>query len=285
MVKFKVGLWVLGLLCVLWPARCAIGQAVRVRVDGVCGSGHACGTSSSGVFVLTNAHVAGTRVGRVVKVDATIDGRTVTVDGRIVASAYSDRTLTDWAVLLCPATLNVPIVKLSVSEPALEFPHQTCGSPRCVWPLVCQQITSVGLDRATGLWRWSPNSIGGQSGSGVVSRQGKCVGLVTWSWGGRGAGQTTAQIYKQSQTRSVDGPERVAGLVEVNDARSVTEVGYFSEAISDLPIWDAPGGGGGECDCNGPGWSELREAATRAGIDFAKLVSLILQIIQLFQGA
>lgn len=107
------------------------------------------------------------------------------------------------------------------------------------------------------LWRWRPNSISGQSGSGVWSVENNIqFGLLTWSWGGLGAGQQTSEIFRQARERSVRGIERIEGLIEVGTRVTnlqdipqaerlrdeiVIENGFYSQTgITDLDIWHDP---------------------------------------------
>ena len=240
--------------------------AMRVSTGGGCGSGSVCGSMDGGRLVLTNAHVVGTRVGRVVDLNAEVDGRMQRGSGRVVVAAYSDRTLTDWAVCFTTDFNNIEPVALSKDRP--RGSHYTKGSPRCVWPLVSTDITTVDMAQNSPLWRWRPNSIGGQSGSGVWSDDDNLqYGLLTWSWGGLGAGQMTSEIYRQSRDRTTDGVERVKGLVPVfcempqeksficSDANPViVENGFFAQAdIDRLPIWD----GDAPADPDSPQGNEL----------------------------
>ena len=85
----------------------------------------------------------------------------------------------------------------------------------------------------------TPNSIGGQSGSAVHSlTNNNQYGLLTWSWGGYGAGQTTRSIWFQYQNRAVVGFPRLEGLIELGNRADEVESGFFAEAnITELPIW------------------------------------------------
>jgi hypothetical protein len=63
-------------------------------------------------------------------------------------------------------------------------------------------------------------------------------GVLTWSWGGDGAGQTTRSIWLQYAQRGEIGFVRPEGLIELAEERSETENGFFAEAnITTLPIW------------------------------------------------
>jgi hypothetical protein len=184
---------------------------------------------------MTNAHVAGTQIGR--RVNCTFPYLNNQVVGaRIIVAAYSDRIMMDWAVLECDTLVNLPIVKLSQSPPVGE--HYTAGYPRCQGPRFQRLVTRSFSHNAT-VWRWQPNSIGGQSGSGVHSVSDNLQrGVLTWSWGGDGAGQTTRSIWLQYAQRAETGFPRPEGLIELAEQRSETENGFFAEAnITTLPIW------------------------------------------------
>lgn len=258
----------------------ADAQAVRVRINNVCGSGSVCGWDGPTAYILTNAHVAGSRIGRQVNIDyQTPQGQMRTIQATIVAAAYSSQNLTDWAILTTtqlPA--GWPVWKLS-TRPPVDAQHRTCGSPRCVWPQVCQAVTTHSINNRTGLWLWTPNSIGGQSGSSVRTSQDVTTGLLTWSWGGRGAGQTTAQIAKQIRDRNTDAEVRPVGLVELSHDRSPTEDGFYAPAAADFPIWaDDEPATPNPCD------DDLRKVAAEAGIDYNQLIRLILELIRLFRS-
>jgi hypothetical protein len=208
----------------------------RVLNSGSCGSGTIVGFRNGKTLVLTNAHVAGTTIGRVVICQFPFLNN-VRVNAKVIMAGYSDRVMMDWAVLEIDQKLDLPATKLSNVAPSGE--HYTGGYPRCEGPfyqrLVTRQITHNGT-----VWRWQPNSIGGQSGSGVHSFANNLqFGLLTWSWGGDGAGQTARSIWFQYANRAVVGFPRPEGLVELNQNRAEDlEEGFFLEAdITELPIW------------------------------------------------
>lgn len=256
--------------------------AVRVTAGNSCGSGSVVGAWRDGHLVLTNAHVVGTRIGRVCDLRIVIDGGLVLTTGRVVMAAYSDRMLTDWALVHSEGLAGSHIALLSRDMP--KGRHYTRGSPRCVWPLVSTSIVTADVSDTSPLWRWRPNSIPGQSGSGVWSVDDDLqYGLLTWTWGGLGAGQTTAAIYRQALTRSTAADLRPEGLEDVTRGHVVLENGFFSQAgITDLPIWyqdkpDPPGG-----DDEGRLIERLRE---RFGIDnFRRFLLLLLEFLELLDG-
>lgn len=226
----------------------SIRAAVRVINQNSCGSGSICGHHNGGSLVLTNAHVAGTKIGRAVKFDCVVGGETKRVSAKVIQAAYSDKTQTDWAVLFAEDFTAIQPVKLSKKRPTGS--HYTHGSPKCIWPQKSTDVTTKDMADGKPLWRWTPNSIGGQSGSGVWSDTDHLqYGLLTWSWGGYGAGQMTAEIYRQALNQTTVGYDRLPDLIEVGnqphgeivDVEGEPQVkpGFYSEAsIIDLPIWD-----------------------------------------------
>jgi hypothetical protein len=223
-------------------AEVADSASVRVVVEGVCGSGTICGASAGSAYVVSNAHVTGTSVGRVIGIDIVSDGKKKRVTGRIVWAAYSSARLADASIV------EVNGLTSKVYEPMLRVapvgaPYSTLGSPRCVWPLVQKEFLRPDIRSDSPLMLGDPDAIGGQSGSGICNASRQMVGLVTWSWGGRCAGQQTRSLADIARTNSLlEVSDRPRGLVEVQapGERSVTEEGIFSVAavrILDLPIW------------------------------------------------
>lgn len=216
-------------------------SAARVIAGNSCGSGSVVGFMDDSTLLLTNAHVVGTRPGSSATVRMMVDGQDKSYTGQIVMAAYSNTTQADWAIVRVPGLIPVQARKLSTKKPVGS--HVTVGSPRCVWPLVFSALKTVDASNNSALWRWNPNAIGGQSGSGVWSvTDGNQYGLLTWSWGGYGAGQQTWWIYEQAKKRSAEvGELRPAGLVELGQRSRdvIVEEGFFMQAnIGDLPIWD-----------------------------------------------
>ena len=225
----------------------SIRAAVRVINQNSCGSGAIVGRANGGIYILTNAHVAGTKIGRVVKFDCVVNGETKRFSAKVIMAAYNDKYQTDWAILFCEEDPGIEPVKLSTKRPSGS--HYTHGSPRCVWPQVGTDVTTKDMADNKPLWRWTPNSIGGQSGSGVWSDTDHLqYGLLTWSWGGYGAGQMTAEIRRQAINQTDVGHVKIPGMIEVGlqpHGENVDDVdepevqpGFYAEAsIADLPIW------------------------------------------------
>ena len=224
----------------------AIRGVCRILNKSSCGSGSICGITQAGKsLILTNAHVAGSRVGRVVDVE--VESQRKKLKARVIMAAYSDKTVSDWAVLETTTKYNdVEPTYLSKSKPSGS--HYTKGFPKCR-PHSGTDIETVSFGR-NGVWFWEPDAIGGQSGSGVWSDNDHLqYGLLTWQWGKHGAGQQTAEIYRQARNRSTAGYPRPEGLVELDDYDftgldnegcddPIIEPGFMVETgVLDLPIW------------------------------------------------
>lgn len=221
----------------------SIRGVCRILNRNSCGSGSICGHRNGKTLILSNAHVCGTKIGRIVDVEVESNGDKF--KARVIMAAYSDRTMADWAILETVNDYNkVKPVYLSKKQPTGS--HYTKGFPRC--------RPHNGTDIATQsfrppVWFWEPDAIGGQSGSGVWSDIDDLqYGILTWQWGQHGAGQMTSEIYKQARNRTTAGWPRIDGLLEVwdfdiaEDERGETnpevENGFFAIAsIADLPIW------------------------------------------------
>jgi hypothetical protein len=83
-----------------------------------------------------------------------------------------------------------------------------------------------------GLITGTPDAIGGQSGSAIYNSKGQQIALLTWSIGGRCAGQKTSKLWQVASKRNVDlADPRPQGLLELADGneRPETEVGIFGE--------------------------------------------------------
>ena len=238
----------------------AIRGVCRIINQNSCGSGSICGHYNGGSLVLTNAHVAGTQIGRKVRVQVESLGmRQFT--GEVIRAAYSNQVIADWAVVFIPGFQEIQPVYLSKNPPARGESMYTKGFPRC--------NPHNGTDIAqhevlnNGVLLWLPDAIGGQSGSGVWGDGDNLQkALLTWSWtSGRrqyGAGQLTAEIYRQNRSASIRAFPMMDGLTPLNDFdldavnrdgtdNPVLSEGFFSapmeRGIQDLPIWyeDHPG--------------------------------------------
>jgi hypothetical protein len=194
--------------------------------------------------VLSNAHVMTTKVNQ----EGTFwfdlpNGGETKLRGYNKVAAYSENYQVDWAVAFVPgltADSGVEPVKLSKAKPQGRRFQQT-GAPRCVWPLTSFDCVLHDIIQSQRVYRWSPKSIGGQSGSSLRNNSTNYIELLlTWSWGNYGAGQPTSLIWLSTKKQSAEvGFLRVPGLVEVNDEPPTPEPGFFMEAanVQELPIW------------------------------------------------
>jgi len=245
----------------------AIRGVCRIINQNSCGSGSVCGHWQGGTLVLTNAHVAGTQIGRTVQVD--IESLNIRKPAKVIRAAYSNSVTADWALLHIENWISpFAPVYLSKKSPAAGESLYTKGFPRCN----PHNGTDITQHRTlnNGVLLWLPDAIGGQSGSGVWGDDDHLQkALLTWSWGdGRqtyGAGQLTSEIYRQNRASQLVGHVKMPGLTElpsewVDTERAgagdpVVEEGFFSipleRGIQDFPIWaeDQPDPGPGP----GPG--------------------------------
>lgn len=238
----------------------------KVLSGSSCGSGSLVGVRNGKSLILTNAHVAGTRIGAAARCTFPfLNNRTF--DTRIIMAAYSDRVMMDWCILEAQEEIQLPHIKLSIQAP--EGEHYTGGYPRCQGPLF-QRLRTRQITHNGTVWRWQPNSIGGQSGSGVHSFADNLQrGLLTWSWGGDGAGQTTRSIWFQYVNQSEVGFRRPDDLIELSEVNPEIESGFFAESnITSLPIWSHLGGddGGGGDNPPPPGGCEELAAKVLQGL-------------------
>jgi hypothetical protein len=216
---------------------------VRCMVGNSCGSGTICGVDSTGAYVLSNAHVWGTQLGKVVNIDAVVNGVQRRTQGRLVFAGYSSTRMVDFAIALCPNLQSKRYMPMLRTEPTGQ-PFATIGSPRCVWPQVSKQFNDP-RNYGDGLITGSPDAIGGQSGSAIFNAQGQQIALLTWSINGRCAGQKTSKLWQVATTRNVMlADPRPEGLDEPREMGEPVEEGIFGNvAMFDVQIGTRP-----QCD-------------------------------------
>jgi len=182
-------------------------SAVRIYQGNGCGTGSLCGRDEQFIYILTNAHVASTRIGSLSRCQAVVDGKLQEFQAEAIETAYSSKYRTDWTLLRASVKFmqGIEPIQLSMEMPDPQGVTVTWGHPQCK-PTQGHSCQTV---RFGTVWLWNPNAIGGQSGSAVVQLvNGKPVqkGLLTWSEGDgqvrRGSGQFTKTIWEQSSSRT-----------------------------------------------------------------------------------
>lgn len=238
------------------PANRAV---LRMIAGNACGSGTICGLMDGGSLGLTNAHVVGNQVGRKVRVEVESLGMR-RLEGTVIRAAYNSGAHADWAVVHIPGLEEIAPVYLTKKPPPAGYSLYTKGFPKCQ-PHAGTDITQQ-RTLNDGVLLWLPNSIGGQSGSGVIGDDDHLIyALLTWSmrYGNTwfGAGQLTSEIYSQNRnfllTGALRAPAKRPGWEylelpcenckpdEPFGPDPVLENGIDSlpieQGIQDLPIW------------------------------------------------
>jgi hypothetical protein len=208
----------------------ADGPYTRALVSGSCGSGTICGADAGGAFVLSNAHVWGTAIGKQVTIDIVADGQMKRLTGRTVFAGYSNSRMVDFCIAYFEGLSSKRYMQLLKTEPESP-PYETTGSPRCVWPLVTKQFNDP-KNYGQGLLTGTPDAIGGQSGSAIYNNDKRQIALLTWSINSRCAGQKTSKLWEVASQRNVNLADvRPDGLKELyaGENRPETQEGVFGE--------------------------------------------------------
>lgn len=208
----------------------ADGPHTRALVSGSCGSGTICGADAGGAFVVSNAHVWGTSIGKQVTIDIVAGGQTKRLTGRTVFAGYSNSRMVDFCIAYFEGLSSKRYMPMVKTEPEKQ-PFSTTGSPRCVWPLVTKQFNDP-RNYGDGLITGTPDAIGGQSGSAIYDSEGHQIALLTWSINGRCAGQKTSKLWQVATQRDVNLADlRPEGLRELSEpaVRPKCEEGIFGE--------------------------------------------------------
>ena len=214
--------------------------AVRVTVGNVCGSGTVVGRNDQGKsIILTNAHVAGTKRGRVVKVQRwTMDGTSERGTAKIIAAGYKRGASLDFALLECEGDFAADVTPIPLAQryPDTSNTITSTGCPRCEWPSM--QVLKLINDQGQVL-SWQPEAISGRSGSSVVehTKDGpRVVGLLTWAGNGNGLGQSTLLVLDAlygTLPRSLESlPEGVQEIAFVQDTDN-------KELVDDIVVEEA----------------------------------------------
>lgn len=208
----------------------ADGPHCRCLVNGSCGSGTICGADASGAYVVSNAHVWGTQIGKSVTVDLVSGGATKRMAGRIVFSGYSSSRMVDFSIAKVEGLKSAKYMPMLKTEPT-DAPYGTRGSPKCVWPQVTKPFNDA-RNYGQGLITGTPDAIGGQSGSAIYNSKGQQIALLTWSINGRCAGQKTSLLWQVATQRNVMlADARPSDLMELRDGneRPETEEGIHGD--------------------------------------------------------
>lgn len=205
--------------------------AVKVMNGSSCGTATHVYRDARYSYWLTNAHVAGTRIGQEMLLERYDTVRT-RYRARNVAAAYSRRGTTDLAILRSDAVDEMPYVPIAKRTPPRSAIQHSGGHPRCS-PTIWRHRYPT---RRTATTEYStPNAIGGESGSGIVStRHDAVVALLTWSANGYCLAQRSDHVYDTLRTRVVNHEPRPANAIVACDDPQQPTPGIYGHT-SDLP--------------------------------------------------
>lgn len=205
--------------------------AVKVLNGSSCGTATHVYRDARYSYWLTNAHVAGTRIGQEMVLERYDTVRT-RYRARNVAAAYSRRGTTDLAVLRSDAVPDMPYVPIAKRTPPRSAVQHSGGHPRCS-PTIWRHRYAT---RRTATTEYStPNAIGGESGSGIVStRHGAVVALLTWSANGYCLAQRSDHVYDTLKTRVMNHEPRPANAIVACDDPQQPTPGIYGHT-NDLP--------------------------------------------------
>lgn len=169
-----------------------INATCRVTVAGSCGSGTIVGKDASGAaIILTNAHVAGTKKGRVCNVERWDQlGNNYRGQASIIAAGYGRGVSVDFALLRVNGDFGRDVKPVPIADRLPKGRVTNYGSPRCEWP----SMQTIKLVKGQGqILQWRPEAISGRSGSSLIDYTDsgpRVVGLLTWGGQGLGLGQS-----------------------------------------------------------------------------------------------
>ena len=169
-----------------------INATCRVTVAGRCGSGTIVGKDAGGAaIILTNAHVAGTRKGRVCNVERWDQlGNRYRGQASIIAAGYGRDAPVDFALLRVNGDFGRDVKPVPIADRLPKGRVTNHGSPRCEWP----SMQTLKMVKGKGqILKWMPEAISGRSGSSLIDYNDsgpRVVGLLTWGGQGLGLGQS-----------------------------------------------------------------------------------------------
>ena len=194
------------------------------------------------VLILTNAHVAGSRGGRVHVEFWQLGHQSQKFPGGVIWSDYVDGQNRDLAIVqvrrdqLPHVPAEIPLAPRGTPLPA-GAPVNTLGCPGGSWPLSFRgHITRQPNNRTV---EFVPAPLSGRSGSALTDHEGQAiVGVVTWADDSRGLAQSVDAIYQ-----SLDGTSRFAARSPAYDTISATQSALAASPL--LPVqlfrWRGPG--------------------------------------------
>lgn len=164
------------------PASGQVPWSATVRIqtaDSGSGSGFVVATKSGQAEIWTNGHVAG-RTGSSVTVRWG-DG-SQTSSGRVIESTVERSNGTDVAKIVAAVPVGAVVSSLAVGRSDWDWN----GGSTSGWPLGLE-LHSIALRKTNHRpsigTSYLPPAIPGQSGSAVTDKEGKVVGVVTWTFG------------------------------------------------------------------------------------------------------
>lgn len=168
---------------------------VRIRNGSSMGSGTVFRESEDAFYVLTNAHVAGTRLGNRVELEFWRDGhQSRPVSGDTVAVAYIPRAYRDIAVVRVNKTrlgrYEPPVIPLAGSGDSFNYQNIfSVGCPSGRWPTAFEGFALRRQANGGDTIHFVPMPAGGRSGSAIFDVQGRrprIIGLIAWRSTGEG---------------------------------------------------------------------------------------------------
>jgi hypothetical protein len=174
--------------------------------------------------------VAGTQRGRVVQLERwNTDGTSERGQGSIIASGYGRGLSVDFALLKCNEAFAKGVTSVPIANRYPKGQVTTFGCPRCEWPSL-QNLRMRKNDSQ--ILTWSPEAIGGRSGSSLIDYDEgpRVVGLLTWGGGGEGLGQSAPFLLEAMKGRL---PASLEGLPPgVKEVNSLFCASFPTQAIN-----------------------------------------------------